>query len=101
MPRPAVTSPPINDPLTTLLIRLPDGRLVQIPAIPVATDTTDDTSVVEVESTSTVPTPIIPLKTVNVEQPQLLSNVTPALSEAKMVSYFLFYFTVFIFFFCI
>ena len=86
MPRPVVTSPPINDPLTTLLIRLPDGRLVQIPAIPVATDATDTTS--EVDNRSSVPTPIIPLKTVNVEQPQLPSNVTPALSEAKMVNYF-------------
>ena len=82
MPRPTVTSPPINDPLTTLLIRLPDGRLVQIPAIPVATETTGNTDVESSNTTAAVP-PIIPLKAV--EQPLLPSTVTPALSEAKMV----------------
>ncbi|KAI9564664.1 hypothetical protein GHT06_008405 [Daphnia sinensis] len=43
MPRPVLqSSVAASDPMTALLLRLPDGRLVQIPAIPVPTDT--DTS---------------------------------------------------------
>lgn len=43
MPRPVLQpSAAANDPMTALLLRLPDGRLVQIPAIPVPTET--DTS---------------------------------------------------------
>jgi len=40
MPRPtgSLRSPPVHDPLQ-LLFRLPDGRLVQIPAVPVPTET--------------------------------------------------------------
>jgi len=40
MPRPtgSLPSPPVHDPLQ-LLFRLPDGRLVQIPAVPVPTET--------------------------------------------------------------
>ena len=73
MPRPATNpvSPPINDPLQ-LLLRLPDGRLVQIPAIPVgSTETTQPTQYQPVVAST---------NQVNVEPSKT------ALSEAKMVS---------------
>ena len=73
MPRPVIQqTPTVNDPLTALLLRLPDGRLVQIPAIPVPTET----------DASNVTAPI----SVGVEHG--VSNIPPAkstLSEAKLV----------------
>ncbi|XP_032777413.2 cyclic AMP-dependent transcription factor ATF-7 isoform X1 [Daphnia magna] len=49
MPRPVLqSSAAASDPMTALLLRLPDGRLVQIPAIPVPTET--DTSNLGVSS---------------------------------------------------
>ena len=81
MPRPVIQqTPTVNDPLTALLLRLPDGRLVQIPAIPVPTET----------DASNVTAPI----SVGVEHG--VSNIPPAkstLSEAKLVgSRFKYYF---------
>ncbi len=76
MPRPVIQpTPAVSDPLTALLLRLPDGRLVQIPAIPVPTEA--DTSNVASKAS------MIPMGVehgINNVQP-----TKPALSEAKLV----------------
>jgi len=71
MPRPIVQSSATSDPMTALLLRLPDGRLVQIPAIPVPTET---------------PAVGSPLAPVGMEQSSCkIKSARPVMSEAKLV----------------
>ena len=80
MPRPVVqsSSSTASDPLTALLLRLPDGRLVQIPAIPVPTET-DASKIVA----PAVGSPLVPVGT---EQSVCKTKATrPVMSEAKLV----------------
>lgn len=80
MPRPVSSSASVstvNDPLTALLLRLPDGRLVQIPAIPVPTET---------EATNKTTSIVAPLHPICSEQNAAsLPSIRPIVSEAKMV----------------
>lgn len=80
LPRPVLPLSPSssNDPLTALLLRLPDGRLVQIPAIPVPTETAAPSR------TSSTASPSIPTTKINPHS----SSSTPVLSEAKLVLIF-------------
>ena len=78
MPRPVVQSSTACDPLTALLLRLPDGRLVQIPAIPVPTES-DATKIVA----PTIGSPLVP---VGVEENVCkVKSTRPVMSEAKLV----------------
>lgn len=78
MPRPIVQSSATSDPMTSLLLRLPDGRLVQIPAIPVPTET-DASKIVN-------PAVGSPLAPVGVEQSSCkIKSARPVMSEAKLV----------------
>ncbi|EFX74489.1 hypothetical protein DAPPUDRAFT_324326 [Daphnia pulex] len=77
MPRPIVQSSATSDPMTSLLLRLPDGRLVQIPAIPVPTET--DASKIENPAVGS------PLAPVGVEQSSCkIKSARPVMSEAKL-----------------
>ena len=77
MPRPIVqSSSATSDPMTALLLRLPDGRLVQIPAIPVPTET-DASKIV-------APAVGSPLAPVGVEQSSCkMKPARPVMSEAN------------------
>lgn len=81
MPRPVLqSSAAASDPMTALLLRLPDGRLVQIPAIPVPTET--DTSNLGVSSSASP---------VGVENgANKIRPMRPIMSETKLVGKWLF-----------
>lgn len=80
MPRPPVpSSASASDPLTALLLRLPDGRLVQIPTIPLSSEA--DTSVVTKASVA----PLLPAAEQRLHNSQPTCSSKPVLSETKLV----------------
>lgn len=76
LPRPLVQAPAVpaaSDPLTALLVRLPDGRLMQIPAIPVPTDESSSSRV------SSIPVNVVEQSAVQQPTPRQATH-----SETKM-----------------
>lgn len=80
LPAPCVPAAAAADALTSVLLRLPDGRIVQIPAIPVGNDPSPAVS----SASSSATTSLLPS---NLDQPQQNPQETrpQGISMAKLV----------------